>query len=96
MNLSASRPSVYSNKNDLELIAETVTAILLDDSWATKENVDLVLNARNSCKEQEVKKEVDRKAAIDREIKEQIKTMNEARAKGLKHYVWRGETLLLP
>lgn len=96
MNLSASRPSVYSNRNDLELIAETVTAVLLDDSWATKKNVDLVLNARNSCKEQEVKKEVDRKAAIDREIKEQIKTMNEARAKGLKHYVWRGETLLLP
>lgn len=96
MNLSASRPSVYSNKNDLELIAETITAILLDDSWATKENVDLVLNARNSCKEQEIKKEADRKAALDREIREQIKAMNEARAKGLKHYFWRGETLPLP
>lgn len=48
---NADRPSVYSNVSDGEFMAEAITAMILNDAWATQEHVEYLFDRWNHCRD---------------------------------------------
>lgn len=44
------RPTVYSNHNDKEFIAEVVTAILINDAWVDSSKINKIFSTWNKCR----------------------------------------------
>lgn len=44
------RPTVYSNLNDKEFIAEVVTAILINDAWVDSSKINKIFSTWNKCR----------------------------------------------